>query len=227
MPDVILHQWEISPFCGKVRKVLRHKAIPFTVVNYNGMLALKAARLSPAGMLPVLEHDGDRIQDSSAIAAFLEEKYPDKPLYPTDPVERARCRILEDWADDSLYWYELYFRFMVPEAFEKAVPLLCEGRPSWERWMISFVLGRSHPEKIRGQGIGRRPRERVEQEFFAHLQALETLLGAGRWLVGDHLTIADLSIAAQLDEVLRTSYLRDRILSNPNLKDWLARCQPG
>jgi arsenate reductase-like glutaredoxin family protein len=36
MPEVILHQWEISPSCGKVRKLLRHKGIAFSVRNYNG-----------------------------------------------------------------------------------------------------------------------------------------------------------------------------------------------
>ena len=38
MQTVVLHQWEASPFCMKVRKVLRHKNIGFTVVNYNGVM---------------------------------------------------------------------------------------------------------------------------------------------------------------------------------------------
>lgn len=62
MPTVILHQWEISPFCGKVRKVLHHKGIDFTVVNYNGLFAAKAKRLTRVGELPVLGFEDERVQ---------------------------------------------------------------------------------------------------------------------------------------------------------------------
>ncbi|MDE2297039.1 MAG: glutathione S-transferase N-terminal domain-containing protein, partial [Burkholderiales bacterium] len=70
-PDVVLHQWEISPFCGKVRRMLRMKGVAHRVENYNGLRALKVARLSRAGTLPVLDWGAERVADSSAIAAFL------------------------------------------------------------------------------------------------------------------------------------------------------------
>lgn len=54
MATVVLHQWEESPFCGKVRKVLNHKGIAFKVANYYGLLSLKAKGLSRAGKLAVL-----------------------------------------------------------------------------------------------------------------------------------------------------------------------------
>ena len=36
-PAVVLHQWLISPFCGKVRRILEHKGLAFDVVDYNGL----------------------------------------------------------------------------------------------------------------------------------------------------------------------------------------------
>jgi glutathione S-transferase len=227
MPSVILHQWEISPFCGKVRKILKAKGIAYSVVNYNGLRALQAARLTPVGKLPVLDYDGERVQDSSSIALFIEQKHPGKSLYPEDPVDRARCRIWEDWADESLYWYEIYFRFMDPLAASRAVVLLCEGRPAWERWLVSLVLRREMTRKLRHQGLGRMSRQRVEGNFFGHLVALDTLLMGRNWLVGDHISIADISVAAQLDEMIRTSSLREHILAYPGISNWLARCLPG
>lgn len=44
---------------------------------------------------PVLELDGRRIGDSTAIIAALEERYPQPPLYPSDPAERERALELE------------------------------------------------------------------------------------------------------------------------------------
>src|SRR5579864_3077924 len=100
MPTVILHQWERSPFCRKVRKVLRHKRIDFSVVNYNGLLGRRAAKLSPAGLLPVLDFNGERVQDSSDIVAFLELHVPQCPVVPPKPDQRALALLLEDWADE-------------------------------------------------------------------------------------------------------------------------------
>ena len=224
MPNVVLHQWEISPFCGKVRKILKLKGIPYTTVNYNGLKAAKAAKLSPAGKLPVLDYDGERIQDSSAIALFIEQKHPAKSLYPENQVEKARARIWEDWADESLYWYEVYFRFMDPIVLPRVLALLCEGRPAWERIVFSFVAKREITGKLRAQGIGRLSRERVEGNFFGHLNAISTVLGERMWIVGDHISMADIAVAAQIDEVIRTSPLRDHVLAYPNLAAWLARC---
>src|SRR5262245_13801112 len=105
MPAIVLHQWSISPFCGKVRRILEHKGLAYEVIDYNGFKARKASTLSSVGKLPVLDYDGERIQDSSDIAAFLEAKHPDKPIFPTDPELRARAHFWEDWADESLYWF--------------------------------------------------------------------------------------------------------------------------
>lgn len=72
---VVLHQWEISPFCQKAAKALRHKGIAFEVMNYNGILGAKVKGLSKVGKLPVLDINGQRIQDSTRIARYLDENY--------------------------------------------------------------------------------------------------------------------------------------------------------
>jgi glutathione S-transferase len=221
MARIILHQWEISPFCGKVRKLLRKKHMEFSVVNYNGLLATKASRLSPAKKLPVLEYDGQFIQDSTDIAEFLEAKLPDPSFYPAGGSERAQALLWEDWSDESLYWFEVYFRFMYPEALEKSAELLCEGRPKFEQRIFKLVATRIYKKKLDAQGLGRLGQKRVESKFFVHLQMLETILGTQRWLVGSGQSIADIAVSANLDEMLRTSHLKGKILGYPHLKSWL------
>ena len=224
MPVVTLHQWEISPFCGKVRKVLTHKGIKFSVVNYNGLLATKASKLSSAGKLPVLDFDGERIQDSSSIVAFLESRVPQSPLLPKEPAQRAKALILEDWADESLYWYEIALRMGDPAVRPKAIELLCTGRPALERLLVGLVIKYTYPKKMKAQGIGLLPAEKIHEQLLTHIASLEELLLIGPWLVGDEKSIADIAVSAQIDEIVRTSPLAPRVLAYPRVREWLTRC---
>jgi len=225
MPAIVLHQWQISPFCGKVRRILEHKGLAYDVVNYNGIRARKAAGLSPTGKLPVLDYNGERIQDSTDIATFLEAKHPDKPIYPADPIARAQAHFYEDWADESLYWFEVYFRVMYPDALRRAAALLTEGRPALERVIVGRAFKRMYTKKLAAQGIGRLSRERVEAKFLAHLDSLDALLATRRWLVGDDRTIADIAVASQLAEIAHTSHLAPEIERRTHVGDWLARAR--
>ena len=176
MPAILLHQWEMSPFCNKVRRCLRHKGLAFEVKDYNGLEARKASKLSAVGTLPVIDYDGKRIVDSSAIAVFLDEKHPKPALYPEEPDLLARVRFWDDWAAQSLYFYEIYFRMLDPVAMEKAVDLICTGRPGYERAVIRAVFKGRYPKKLAAQGLGKLSKEEVERRFVVHLDDLEAIL---------------------------------------------------
>lgn len=224
MPQIVLHQWEMSPFCNKTRRCLSYKGLAYETVNYNGLMARKAASLSPVGKLPVLDYDGERIQDSSRIAEFLDRRHPDKLLFPKDPQVLAAARIWDDWASQSLYFHEIYFRMLDPVSLERGLDLICKGRPRWERLLLKAVFKRRYPRKLREQGLGRLPREEVETQFFSLMGDLETLLSQRRFLAGDALSIADLGVLAQLDELIRTSDLAPRLLALPHFKAWRECC---
>ena len=227
MSNVVLHQWEMSPFCNKTRRCLRHKGVEYSVVNYNGLLATRASALSKVGKLPVIDWDGTRIQDSGRIAEFLDQKIPAKPLYPKERRALAEARYWEDWAGQSLYFYEIYFRMLDPVSLERGLDLVAEGRPRWERAVLKFVFKRRYPRKLREQGLARMERAEVEQRFFTLLDDLDALLDGREYLVGGQPSIADMSVAAQLDELLRTSDLRPRVLAYPRIRTWLKRLPPG
>jgi maleylacetoacetate isomerase len=50
--------------------------------------------INPQGLLPVLEDEGHRLQQSLAIIEYLDEKHPEPPLLPRDRLGRARVRSL-------------------------------------------------------------------------------------------------------------------------------------
>jgi glutathione S-transferase len=223
MANVVLHQWDISPYCRKVRKALRFKDISYSTLDYNGARAPLAARLTASRKLPVLDWDGHRIADSSLICAFLDQQVPIPPLYPTDRREAAIARLLEDWADESLYYFEMHFRAAYPEALNMAIELLCAGRPGWERHLVGPLFRRGLNRRLRAHGFDGSSNEQIEGRFFEHLDDLAAWLEGRQWLVAEAQSIADLAVSAQLEEILRTSELSKRILERPTLAAWLAR----
>jgi len=222
-PKIVLHQWEISPFCRKAARMLEFKGLAYEVVNYNGLRGMLAQRLSPVGKLPVIDVDGQRLQDSTRIARFLDERFPDVPLYPADAQQRAMAELWEDWADEALYWYEVYFRVKDPAALDQAAAISCEGRPAFERTPVKLTLKLTLGQMLRAQGLGRLPQSEVEAEFGRHLDRIETLLSPAGWLVGERKTIADIAVGSQLLEVVRTSPLRREIERRPRLAAWIQR----
>ncbi len=222
--SVVLHQWEISPFCQKVARALRHKGLAYEAVNYNGLLATKVGRLSKVGKLPVLDVDGQRIQDSTRIARYLDEHRPEPALYPEDPQQRALVELWEDLADELLYWYEVYFRVNDPAAFDAAVSAALEGRSAAERLPLRLTLKFALRMQLFNQGLGRMKREDVEAEFLRHLDRIETVLENTGWLVGKRITIADIAVGSQLLEIDRTSALmRPELHRRPKLSTWLEK----
>jgi glutathione S-transferase len=221
---ITLHQWEISPFCQKVARALRHKGLAFETVDYNGLLGAKVGRLSKVGKVPVLDIDGLRIQDSTRIVRYLDERHPERPLYPADPQQRALVELWEDWSDELLYWYEVWFRVNDPAALRAVADLATQGRPAYERLPLRFTLKQTLRMQLWFQGLGRMTREDVEAEFLRHLDRIESVLGATSWLVGAGKTVADLAVGSQLLEVQRTSArMRPELQQRPRLSDWLAR----
>jgi len=93
----------VSPYVRKILCILTMKGIDFDtapIVPFYGDEDF--ARLSPLRRIPVLI-DGDVvINDSTVIAHYLEEKYPQSPILPAGPAARARARWLEEYADGRM-----------------------------------------------------------------------------------------------------------------------------
>lgn len=89
---ITLHGFASSNYYNIAKHVLLYKDIPFEEhLVYGG--GEEWLSISPVGKVPALTtDDGQCISESSVICEYLEEVYPDKPLYPVDPVARARVR---------------------------------------------------------------------------------------------------------------------------------------
>jgi glutathione S-transferase len=93
-----------SPYARKVRIALYEKGIPFERVRalHGDCNRTDFLHVNPRAEVPALV-DGDfALYDSTIISEYLEDRYPEPPLYPTDARLRAKCRFVEDLADTQL-----------------------------------------------------------------------------------------------------------------------------
>ena len=84
----------VSNYYNKVKVALLEKAIPFEEVFCMTSQDETYLQRSPMGKVPYLEVDGKFLCESQVICEYLEDHYPDRPLYPKDVFERARVREL-------------------------------------------------------------------------------------------------------------------------------------
>ena len=87
--------FRVSNYHNKVRLALMEKGVQFEE-DANCWPSQKEEWVgrSPMGKVPILEVDGITLSESQVICEYLEDAYPQKPLYPGDPLARARVREL-------------------------------------------------------------------------------------------------------------------------------------
>ena len=98
-----LYQFQGSSFSEKIRRVLAYKGLEYEGINASSEEKREElVRISGRGMVPVLVDKGKVMLDSTTIAQYLEDNYPDKPIYPNQPGLRGLTLLVEDWADEVL-----------------------------------------------------------------------------------------------------------------------------
>jgi glutathione S-transferase len=203
MSDSIPTLWQIdvSHYSEKVRWALAWKGVEHRrrspVPGAHMAIALWLTRGGQV-TFPVLSIDGERIGDSTAIIAALEERYPDPPLYPTDITSRHRALDLEEYFDEELgppirqlAWYELGSdREQLTELMKHTAPGPLARMPG---------AAATYARVFSGLRFGARNTTRAERaraKVLAALDRLEAELGDGEYLVGGTFTVADLTAAS-------------------------------
>ncbi len=157
----------LSPFARKALFALDYKELEYeNIPTFPGDESPEFRAISPLGKIPVLEHDGFTVPDTSVICRYLDRIAPEKPLFPADPQEEARAMWLEEYADSRLV-----------EA--------CAGLFR-ERLLKPRMLNEPTDEA--------RVEEILTETLPECLRYLESVLPESGYLVGDSLSVADLAV---------------------------------
>jgi glutathione S-transferase len=92
-----------APFSTNVERValaLAHKGLEIEsiVISYDDRTEVE--QISGQGLVPVIDDEGEIVVDSTRILGYLEERYPQPPIYPADPARRAEMEVLIDWFNE-------------------------------------------------------------------------------------------------------------------------------
>ena len=194
----VLWHIPISHYNEKGRWALAYKGVEHErrapMPGAHQLIALALTRGAVA-TLPVLRLDGRNIGDSTAIIAALEERYPDPPLYPADPAERARALELEDFFDEELGPYirlYAYHQLMTDrEGFARVAqtmaprPLRRAAAPM-ARAMVTARFHTNDEARV----------AEAHDKVLAALDRLDAELDGNDYLVGESFSVADLTAAS-------------------------------
>lgn len=139
--------------------------------------------VNPAALVPVLEDDGARLTQSLAIVEFLDEKYPQPPLLPRDPLDRAFVRSI-------------------------ALAIACEIHPLNNLRVLRYLvksLGQSEEAKNAWY------RHWVEQGLAQIEAQLAARRPSGPFAFGDAVTLADILIVPQIFNARRFDCRLDHV----------------
>jgi glutathione S-transferase len=100
----------VSNYYNKLKLILLEKGIPFKERVLYPWERETFRHCSPLGKIPFIETEEGGLSESQPILEYLEERYPAKPMYPTDLFQRAKCRELiqhlelnSEWVARRLY----------------------------------------------------------------------------------------------------------------------------
>ncbi|MEM7570199.1 MAG: glutathione S-transferase family protein [Pseudomonadota bacterium] len=220
---LLLWQYFISPFSDKVRRALHYKGLDYNVREVKITETGKLKSVSPTGKFPVLETEGRFIVDSTDILDHLDALVPERLLTPADPREAALAAIFEDWADESLYFYDLTMRSWPANIDWLLDDLFIFEKKGWKQSLLRRLIPSALPKQTRAQGLGRKAPEKLTAELKALFEGIDALVADGGWLVSSEISRADLSVRAMTYVINRAVEGRAVFDALPNLRAWEAK----
>ncbi|MBV1915240.1 MAG: glutathione S-transferase family protein [Pseudomonadales bacterium] len=134
-----LHGFAISNYYNIVKHAMIIKGLEFEEVFAPPSQESEMLAKSPMGKIPFLETENGILTEANVILEYLEETYPEVPLYPADPFERARVKqviktielYIETPAHDLIGF--LFGREVAEQTKENSTIMLDRGIPALNR----------------------------------------------------------------------------------------------
>jgi len=224
---MILHHGWRSSASRRVRLCLEEKSLSYDghVVDMAKLEHHSAEylKINPLGVIPTLIHDGRPLHESGTICEYLDEIYPDPPLRPDTPYERA---LMRNWIRhiDGLIHNLIIFNWR--HHLQKVA----------QQWSDEELAERlKHvPSKERQESwlrVARKPyteeeRDAARAKLVQLLDKMEEALNSGGWLVGNAYSIADIAavpFVKRIDEEIAPDEVTAQ--KHPRVTEWWTKIQ--
>ncbi|MGE0734292.1 MAG: glutathione S-transferase family protein [Alphaproteobacteria bacterium] len=223
-----LYHNDMSVCSQKVRLVLHEKGLKpkehYLNLRLSESMTPAYLKLNPNGVVPTLVDRGRPIIESTVINEYLEDAYPERPLRPADPIQRAEMRLWTKIPDEGLH----AACATISSAIAFRHQYLVLSKEEFERNL------RDMPDATRRE----RRRQTVELgidapfvpgavKFYDDIVAKmhEVLKGGNDWLVGDAYSLADVSMLPYIVRLEHLALAEMWTKSRPAVGKWLERCR--
>jgi glutathione S-transferase len=196
--SVLLYGFQVSTFVNVARLVLHEKGVPLKFVDLAPeMGSARHLALHPFNRVPILEHDGFTVYETSAIATYIDEAFEGPALMPSGSRERARVR---QWMSALSSYYYPYIAFHLGH----------------ER-IVYPALDIAPDEKVVAAALPR---------IAVCLDVMERTLAEGDgFLVGARQTLADFFLMPVMTTLSLTPEGQSMLEKTPRIREWRARMQ--
>jgi glutathione S-transferase len=196
MSDFVVHTIPGSPFARAVLATLEEKGVSYRIkpILPGGQKSEPHLSLNAFGRMPVLQHGNFVLYETQAILRYLDRILPEPSLTPRDAKLAARM----DQAMNINDWYLFQGVSNVIVAQRVIFPMLFGLAP--DEAAIAEAMPKAHV--VFGE--------------------LARLLGSNKYFGGDVVSLADLSIAPQMDLFVGLPEWEPSTKSHPHLLTWLA-----
>jgi glutathione S-transferase len=192
-----LYQFELSHYSEKIRFILDYKQLEYRKIEVTpGVGQIELMQKAGSRQVPVLKDGSTYVSDSTEIALYLERRYPERPILPTDSLAKGQCLLIEEWADTSI-------ALNARKAFIGALnqnqnfrtSVLPANTPDIVKTAIGAIPGEILEVLGTGVGFGSEAVKEAKKRLIQDLEALCLILQSQPYLTGDTPTLADLSVA--------------------------------
>lgn len=224
-----LFHWFTSTCSKRVRICLAEKELQWESQHVRldklEHLSPEYVKLNPEGVVPTLLHDGRVLIESNFIMEYLDEVFPEIPLRPADPFERAQMRIWMDRCEHVLHKSVNAISFVRQGRYkryegksEEELQAIFAKQPSMEK--------RSILERRIRHGVSEEEMNFGEARIAIILNDMEDCLTRRPWLCGNDYSLADITYAPFFDR-FQANNMEQLVdwSARPALGDWWARTQ--
>lgn len=200
MNDVlVVHGLNLSYFTGKLEAYFRIKGIDYRVAEMDTRGFAAMGRTTGFRQMPQVEcPDGSWLTDTSLTIAHVEAFGIDPVLTPADGVTRFIARLIEDFADETLWRPALYYRWAFRDDARLNSMRLARGMlrdlPLPLAFRRQLILRRQRRHFLHLDGITPGNAGAVEALYRETLAALEAALQDSPFILGARPTLADIGL---------------------------------
>ena len=223
----MLELYHAEPVANSMKPLLclKEKGLAF-VSHYVDLLKFEQHQpeyvaINPNGQVPTLVHNGAIITESTVINEYLDEVFPEVPLRPADPVQRARMRVWSKFIDEyfcpalSMLGWHAMVRKVAQSLAKNELEVMLSHVPLQEQ--------RDKWATVAGESFSAEQLADSRRRMGVSIQRMEKILTESEWLAGPTYSLADVNSYSMVAGVPRLAPEHMSAKTTPRTVAWLEK----